>query len=106
MLSNNIPATFCGDIARLRINKKICTSIYVESFLRSELGQVQIYKWINGATNLHLATPAIEEIYIPITNNYSEQAEIINQFRKEIAEYQTKIIDTREKEESYFKDLL
>jgi len=101
-----LPLTFSGDIARIRVNKGICTPLYLDSFLQSELGQMQIYKWINGATNLHLAAGAIEEIIVPIVPDFLDKSKTIDKLRNEIANLNQKITETRKSEKDFFTSLL
>lgn len=101
-----MPLSFSGDIARLRINKKLCDPLYIDSFLQSELGQIQIYKWINGATNLHLATEAIEEIIVPVVPSYLDKSKEIQRLRVDIASLNQKIETTRKTEKDFFSTLL
>jgi type I restriction enzyme M protein len=104
--NNNIPATFCGDVTRIRLDKEQCDPLYVESFLRSRYGQLQIYKWINGSTNLHLSPEFIKRIVISIQTEYGKQSIKIEEIRREIIYLKTKINHLRKEEEEYFNGLI
>jgi len=103
---NSVPMSFSGDIARLRLNTDICSPLYIDSFLQSELGQMQIYKWINGATNLHLSSTALEEIIVPIEASYKEKTQEIEKLRSEVQNLKKKIEETRVIEKELFTSLL
>jgi len=92
--------------ARIKIDNNKCDPLFVVSFLRSEYGQIQIYKWINGSTNLLLSTNALEEIYIPITKDYNNQAKKIAQARNMIRMFKIKISDLWSEEEYYFHKII
>jgi type I restriction enzyme S subunit len=99
-------ATFCGDIARIRIDTNQCDPIYVESFMRSKYGQIQIYKWINGSTNLHLATDALEEIFISVHSDYFVQAKKIEALRAKINDLENQVELLHGEEKRYFEELI
>jgi len=102
----SLPATFCGDVARIRLDKSKCDPTYVDSFLKSKYGQIQIYKWINGSTNLHLSTEALKKIVIPIPKDYRIQSHKINAIREKISEFKQEIDKLRQNEEEYFIGLI
>ena len=102
----NIPATFCGDIARIRIDPSKCDPYYVDSFLKSKFGQMQIYKWINGATNLHLSTDALEKIVIPIADNHKAQAKKISDLRNDSSSLREKMKKNKKQEGDFFESII
>lgn len=99
-------AVFCGDIARIRIDRDKCSPEFVEGFLKTELGQKQVYKWINGATNLHLAADAIGEIYIPVPENFKDLTLDIIKKRHEIKKLKETIKNKNSEETHLFFKIL